>query len=59
MEWLTLKKFSEISGISEDAIRANLKKGVWQKDKHWIKAPNGRLFCNPKEVEQWLLGKGA
>lgn len=57
MEWITLKKLSEISGISEDAIRANVKKGVWQKGKHWTKAPNGRLFCNPKEVESWVLGR--
>ncbi len=54
---VTIKKFSELSGYSQDAIRAKIKRGIWLERRHWRKAPDGRLFINLREVEQWLEGK--
>lgn len=58
-EWVTIKKFAEASGYSEDAIRAKTKKGVWQYKLHFTKAPDGRLLINVREVNKWLTGETA
>ena len=57
MKWVRIKKFANESGYSEDAIRAKIKKGIWQKGKHWRKAPDQRIFVNIKEIESWVEGK--
>ena len=54
MNWVTIKKFSELSGYSEDAIRAKRKKGQWVIDQHFKKAPDGRILIGIKEVEKWI-----
>lgn len=48
-----------MSGFSEEAIRQYLKKGIWVKDYHWVKSPNGRILIVVKAVNQWIAGKGA
>lgn len=58
-EYVTIKKFAEMSGFSEEAIRQYLKKGIWVKDYHWVKSPNGRILIVVKAVNQWIAGKGA
>ena len=54
MNWVTIKKFSELCGYSEDAIRAKIKKGQWLIDSHFKKAPDGRIFIGINEVEKWI-----
>jgi len=54
MNWVTIKKFAELSGYSEEAIRNKTKKGVWQYTIHFTKAPDGRILINISEVEKWL-----
>lgn len=51
---VTIKKYSELSGYSEEAIRQKIKKGVWQLSKHVFKGPDGRLMIKVKEVEAWI-----
>jgi hypothetical protein len=55
-DFITIKKFAEISGLTEEAIRQYLKKGIWIRDVHWIKAPNGRNFIVVKAANQWIAG---
>jgi hypothetical protein len=54
MNWVTIKKFSQLCGYSEDAIRAKIKKGQWMIDQHFKKAPDGRILIGIKEVEKWI-----
>lgn len=54
MNWITIKKCSELSGYSEEAIRAKIKKGQWVIDQHFTKAPDGRILIGIKEVEKWI-----
>lgn len=56
---MTVKKFSELSGLTEEAIRQYMKKGIWLRDVHWCKAPNGRIFIVTKVANQWIAGKEA
>jgi hypothetical protein len=54
MNWVTIKKFSELSGYSEEAIRAKRKKGQWVIDQQIKIAPDGRILIGIKEVEKWI-----
>ena len=54
MNWVTIKKLSQLCGYSEEAIRAKIKKGQWQVDKQFKKAPDGRIFISISEVEKWI-----
>ena len=56
--WVLIHKIVDEIGYSDDAVRAKIKKGVWLKDVHWRKAPDGRLVFNPKAIKQWIEGKG-
>ena len=54
MKWTTSTKMSSISGYSENAIRAKIKRGVWLMGKHWRKAPDNRILLCPKEIDAWV-----
>lgn len=55
MDLVTIKKFSEISGYSEEAIRQKLKKGIWRYREHAFKAPDGRILLKPTKIEDWIM----
>ena len=54
MNWVTIKKFSQLCGYSEDAIRAKIKKGQWVIDQHFTKAPDGRILISITGVDKWI-----
>lgn len=56
---VTIKKFSELTGLTEEAIRQLIKKGQWRKKIHWDKAPNGRIFIKTKAAYAWMQGSEA
>jgi len=56
MKWVTVKKLSEMSGYTDDAIRAKKQKGVWLIDKHWTKAPDNKVLFNSKAIDDWVEG---
>ena len=58
MNWVTLKKFSVLSGYTEKALHHKIERGIWTKDIMWRKAPDGRLFININKFEDWII-KGA
>jgi oxalate decarboxylase/phosphoglucose isomerase-like protein (cupin superfamily) len=58
MKWVLIKKLVELTGYTENAIRAKIKKGVWLKEKHWHKAPDGRIHFNVGEIQSWIEGTG-
>ena len=53
-KWVTVKRFSELSGYSEEAARQKIKKNQWQNRVHFKKAPDGRLLINLVEIEKWI-----
>ena len=57
LQWITISKLAELMGYSEDAIRAKIRKGVWLMNKHWRKAPDGRILFNPDAINEWVEGK--
>jgi hypothetical protein len=53
---VTIKKFAELSGYSEDAIRAKIKRGDWLEGAVFIKAPDGRNLIDLEGYEKWASG---
>ena len=56
MKWITIGKLSEHMGYSENAVRAKIKNGIWLMNKHWRKAPDGRILMNPETIASWVEG---
>jgi hypothetical protein len=54
MKWVTIKKFADMSGYTEEAIRNKTKKGIWAFKVHFTKAPDGRILINVEEVTKWM-----
>ena len=54
MQLVTIKKFSELTGYSEEAIRQKLKKGIWRFREHAFKAPDGRILIKTTKIEEWI-----
>lgn len=49
-------KFCELSGYTDDAVRAKIKNGVWLEGVVWIKAPDGRVLIDIEGYEAWADG---
>jgi hypothetical protein len=48
-----------VTGLSAKAIRRKIEDGVWIKDKHYRKAPDGHVYINMEAVNDWIEGKAA
>lgn len=59
MKWVLIKVLARQSGLTEDAIRAKKKNGVWLEGIHWRKAPDGRIWFNREAIERWVEGRAA
>ena len=53
-QWVLIKRFAEITGYSENAVRHKIKGGIWIEGRVWRKAPDGRIFVNLGEFERWV-----
>jgi hypothetical protein len=53
-QWVLIKRFAEITGYSENAVRHKVKGGAWVEGRIWRKAPDGRIFLNLDEFERWV-----
>jgi len=56
--WVLISKLTDLIGYTPQAARAKIKRGVWRKDVHWKKAPDGRILFNLMAIKEWIEGKG-
>lgn len=54
IKYVSIKKFSELSGYTEDAIRTKIRDGIWLEGKVWLKALDGRNLINIEGYEEWV-----
>ena len=54
MKWVKLKKYCELSGDTSNAVHAKRRKGIWLDGRECRVAPDGNLWINLTEVEQWV-----
>jgi hypothetical protein len=52
--YVTVLKFCELTGYSEEAVKSKRRDGVWLKDREWIKAPDGRILIDIEGYETWV-----
>ena len=56
MNWVTIKRFEQLSGYTENAVRLKISQGVWLEGKAWRKAPDGRTLMSIRGYEEWVEG---
>ncbi len=54
LRYLTIPKFADESGYTEDAVRSKIRDGIWQQDEIWHKAPDGRILIDVRGYEIWV-----
>lgn len=57
VNWITINRFSLLTGYSERAVRAKISEGVWLKHQVWCKAPDGRILLSIRGYEAWVEGR--
>ena len=55
MKHVTIRKFSEETGYSENAARMKIKRGEWLEGVMWTRAPDNRILMNLEGYEKWVL----
>jgi hypothetical protein len=58
LRWVTIKKFSEMSGYTANAVRSKITRGDWLEGHLWIKAPDGRILIDLVGYESWVTSNG-
>ena len=54
VNWLTVRKFAQETGYSEEAVRHKIKDGVWLEGRVWVKAPDNRVLLGVEGYNQWV-----
>lgn len=54
VRWVTIGRFAEITGYTEDAVRSKIKRGDWLEGTVWKKADDGRILMSIEGFHQWV-----
>lgn len=54
MRYVTVKKFSELSGYTEAAARTKISDGIWLEGREWKRAPDGRVLIDIEGYSAWV-----
>ena len=56
--FITIEKFSELTGYSQEAVRQKRKGGVWLEGGVIRKAPDGKILIDLEGYDLWVSGQG-
>lgn len=57
VRFVTLKRFHELTGYTEEASRTKMRRGIWLQDREFVKAPDGHVLMDLEGYERWVLGE--
>jgi hypothetical protein len=57
LEWVLIPVFATMTGYTDKAIRRKIEEGVWIENKHYRRAPDGRITMNVPEYYKWVEQK--
>lgn len=57
LDWITIKRFCDLTGYSDDAVRSKISQGVWREGIVWDKAPDGRVLISQSGYDAWVEGQ--
>jgi len=55
-KYVTAKKFCELTGYTDKAVRGKISAGVWLEGQEFIHAPDNRILINMEAYDQWVMG---
>ncbi len=55
IRYVTILRFCELSGYTEEAVKAKRRDGKWIEGQVWIKAPDGRILIDLEGYEAWAV----
>lgn len=53
---VTIRRASELLGLTEKAIRRKIEDGKWVQGRQWHRAPDGGIFIDIEAVCAWITG---
>jgi hypothetical protein len=56
--YIRLKKYEEISGVTQEAFRGKIKRSQLIQGRHYRKAPDGSIFVDWQEMDSWVESHG-
>lgn len=54
MDWVRLKKYCELTGVTNNAIHQWRRKGVWLDGVQCKIGPDGNVWVNLTEADKWV-----
>jgi hypothetical protein len=55
--WVRVKRFAELTGYTEDAVRTKIDRGVWLEGLVWMRAPDNSIVMSIRGYETWVEGR--
>ena len=52
--YVTIRKFCELTGYTEEAVNTKIKRGVWLENRVWRKAPDGHRLISMEGFWLWV-----
>lgn len=56
MNYVTVKKFAEMTGYTCKAVYTKIERGIWKEGLQWRRAPDGRVLIFLTGIENWIGG---
>lgn len=53
--YVTVKLASQLTGLTEKAIRRKIEDGKWLEGREWHRSPDGRIFISMKGYSTWVI----
>lgn len=53
-KWVKSCLYSQISGLTYDALKGKRSSGAWAEGLHWRKAPDGQIYYNWRAIDEWV-----
>lgn len=52
--YVTVKKAATMVGLTEEAIRKRVQRGVWLEGREWVRDPLGRIMLDTEALDRWV-----
>lgn len=52
--YVTVKKAAVMIGLTEEAIRKRVQRGIWLEGREWHRDPLGRIMLDTEALDKWV-----
>ena len=54
VNWVTVARYAELSGVSEAGVRSRIESGLWQEGEQWKWDDAHRQMVNLAKADEWV-----